>query len=224
MRSINIKTAELSNFVSKEPKAYCGDALATVKTLEISIFNHGLLNPLIVNVTEGGLVVIEGRKRLMAIRRLKVAGKLPRDLHRIPYVEIGEHVALSNEPLALLSNRDKFMEVGRLHTQGCSIREIASRLYTPVQTIRELLSVAKLSRKLQTEFLTGHLTLKQARAFATLPNTEAQDALMQVLGPFAQEPEIIRSIYSGETVLNIDNEDVIILPSRKPLEHYDKAA
>lgn len=224
MRPINIRTARLSEVTSKDSKVFCGETLRHVKNLEASILEHGLLDPLIAKQTEQGLVVIDGRKRLMAARRLKLAGKLPRDLHMLPYVLIGEHLGLVDMPMALLSNRDQFVEVGRLHTQGHSVRDIANTLYVSAKHVRNLLSITKLSRKLQIEFLSGYLSLKQASAFATLPNKDAQDALMQVLGPFAEEPDIIRAIYSGETVVKIDDDDAIILPSRAPADFHRIAA
>lgn len=224
MRPIKFRMARLSDITSKDSKVFCGETLRQVKNLETSILEHGLLNPLIVKQTEQGLIVIDGRKRLMAARRLKLAGTLPRDLHTLPYVLIGEHIGLEETPMALLSNRDQFMEVGRLHTQGHAVRDIADALHVPAKHVRNLLSIAKLSRKLQTEFLSGCLSLKQASAFATLPNKDAQDTLMQVLGPFAEEPDIIRAIYSGETVVKIDDDDAIILPSRAPADFHPIAA
>ncbi len=224
MRPVTMRRADLSDLISLGPKALCGETLKAIKTLEISIVTHGLLNPLIVKHSETGLIVVEGHKRLMAAKRLKAAGKLPRDLHTLPYVILGEHIEVYNAPMSLLSNRDQFMEVGRLHTQGHSVRDIANALDSPVRHIRDILSITKLSRHLQASFLCDLISIEQARAFATVPNKEAQNALMQALGPFAKEPDIISAIYSGETVLTIEDGNIIILPSRTPVEKTRMAA
>lgn len=216
MRSITIRNACLSELTSRDSKALCGDTLAQIKRLGNSILRHGLLKPLIVKNSEQGLIVIDGRKRLLALRRLSSEGQLPRDLQRIPYVFVGEHIDFQEQPMSLLSNRDQFMEIGRLRTQGESFEAISDALDAPIAYIQDVLSVAKLSKSLQGSFLCNHISVEQARAFATLPNKNAQDALMQALGPFAKEPEIIKAIYSGETVLTVDDGNVIILPSRAP--------
>ena len=57
--------------------------------------------------------------------------------------------------------------------------------------------------------------MEQARAFATLPNMDAQDNLLIALGPFANAPDILTAIRQGETVLDIGDDNVLILPSKQ---------
>ena len=83
------------------------------------------------------------------------------------------------------------------------------------QCIKDLLSIALLSPRLKQAYFGGSLSTEQARAFATLPNMEAQDSLLMALGPFANAPEILSAIKQGDTVLNMGDDNVIILPSRK---------
>lgn len=73
--------------------------------------------------------------------------------------------------------------------------------------------VNNLSALLRARFMRGRLTWRQAKAFATFPNPEAQDTLFKQLGSLANSPEILTAISRGDTVLPIEG-DFLILPSR----------
>ena len=63
-------------------------------------------------------------------------------------------------------------------------------------------------------------SIAQARAFASLPNMDSQDQLLLALGPFADAPDILKAIENGETVIEMGDDNIIILPSRDPLKTY----
>lgn len=224
MHPMTYPVAALGMFRLTESRFLYGAALKDIQDMETSITTHGLLNPVIVTRRTNHLVVVDGRTRIQTLRRMKSAGTLPRNLVNIPYVFVKDTHLFPLPALALLSNRDQFLHIGRLHTSGYSLTHIAHKLHISTRHVRDILSVVKLSSKLQKSFMDGMISLEQARAFATLPTHDAQDALMQALGPFASAPEIIDAIYIGETVLSIDEDNVIILPSRTPVPAFKQVA
>jgi len=209
-----IKSAYMSDFQTPTTRILFGERLKDVQQIQLSISKHGLLNPITVMPREKKLVVIDGKKRIAALRRMRFAGTLPRSLVRIPYIIVDQDTAQILPHLSLLTNREKFEEVLNLHQKGFGLMEIATTLYISKQCVKDLLNISRLSLRLQRAYFGGDLSINQARAFATLPNREAQDSLLIALGPFANAPDILRAITSGDTVIDIGDENVIILPSR----------
>ena len=217
MSPIQFNTENLADFRAPTTRILFGQRLKEVQQIQESIARHGLLNPLIVMQRGNRLIVVDGKKRLAALRRMQFAGTLPRSLVKVPYISADQEHKFDPSSMALLSNQDRFDEVRRLRDQGKSITEIASMLYISNRCVKDLLGISFLSPRLRQAFFGGTISVVQARAFASVPNTDAQDSLLIALGPFADAPEILKAIENGETVINIGNDDVIILPSRRPL-------
>ena len=100
-----LKTASVNMFTTLRPKLYIGQTLHDIKAVQASILRFGLLSPIIVSKSEGQLVIIDGRKRLAAIRRLDFMGRLPRSLVNIPYIEVENARGAISEAPPLMSNR-----------------------------------------------------------------------------------------------------------------------
>lgn len=219
MQALSPKYARLSDFRSPTPKILYGQLLKDIRFLQHSITRFGLLNPLVVSKNRHRLMVIDGRKRLAALRRLRFDGKLPRGLVRVPYVMV-DHSRSSQTDMSLLSNIEKYEAVKTLREQGASLSDTARHLHISKDKVRDLLKVDHLSKRLKAAFLGNALTLSQVKAFATIPNTAAQDDLLMQLGPFAKETDILKAITDGETVLSLEDDTVIILPSRRHADTY----
>lgn len=217
MLPLQINTAKLSDFRAPTTRILFGERLKDVQQIEASIAQHGLLNPLIVMQRGKKLILIDGKKRLAAMRRMRFVGKLPRSLVRVPYILVDQGQKFDLDAMGLLSNRERFEEVVRLRNKGMGLMEIASTLYISKQCVKDLLSIKRLSPRLRQAYFGGTITMDQARAFATLPNVDTQDQLLITLGPFANTPEILKAIEAGETVINAGDDNVIILPSRRQL-------
>ena len=172
----------------------------------------------------GRLIVIDGRKRLAALRRLRFQKRLPRDLTHIPYV-MSTHSQQKHLP-HLLSARDLYWQVTALKSEGKTTKDIAAALYLPQSMICDVLRINCLSPALKRAFLNGHLTLAQVKAFAALPHHGAQDRLLRILGPFASEDCIMAAIASGEAVIDLGDNTVVIMPSAHPPrdQNYKTAA
>jgi hypothetical protein len=88
--------AEIYRFRTPLPKVLEGEYLRAVSAIEHSLCRQGLMTPLVVSLTpaaqagaqraEQKLIVIDGQKRLMALRKLRFKGRLPASLMRVPYV------------------------------------------------------------------------------------------------------------------------------------------
>jgi len=224
MLPVDITTARLADFRAPTSRILFGERLKDVVQIQNSIAAHGLLNPLTVMPRGGKLVVVDGKKRLAALRRMRFAGELPRSLVDVPYIlvsEVAEHDNPAQNPaMSLLSNQERYEEVVKLRKQGSGLMEIAAKLYISKNCVKDLLRIALLSPRLRKAYFGGTISMEQARAFATVPSLDAQDQLLIALGPFANVPEILQAIEAGETVINMDEENVIILPSRRPLTPY----
>lgn len=217
MLPLNVTTAKLANFRAPTTRILFGQRLNDVKQIEASIARHGLLNPLIVMQRGKRFIIVDGKKRLAALRRMRFAGTLPRSLVKLPYILVDEHPFSESNAMGLLTNRERFDEVSRLRDEGLSVTQIASTLYVSNQCVKDLISIGMLSPRLRQAYFGGTISTAQARAFASLPNMEAQESLLIALGPFADAPEILKAIENGETVLDMGDDNVIILPSRRPL-------
>ena len=218
------KRADLSQFHAPTTRILYGERLAAVKQVQNSIKAHGLMRPLTVMRRGKHLIIVDGKKRLAALRRLRFAGELPRSLSTVPYVFAQDTRNSAADAQHLLSNRERFEQVITRRRQGRALMEIASELYMSKQCVKDLLCVARLSPRLQNAFFGGTISTAQARAFATLPEPDAQDQLLIALGPFAKAPEILEAIAQGETVIDMGEDNLIILPSRRVSVNFTLAA
>ncbi len=176
----------------------------------------GLLNPLIVTKVKGRYLVIDGKKRLHAIKKLVRRNKLPRTLNTVPcLLSDSDPIAIkqAEKPL-LLSDLELVQEILLADTSGASITDIQNRFECSRKFVKKVLSLRQLSKKLMHAFVNNAVSLDQAAALSTIPNPQAQWDLLVQLGPFATEPEIISAIAAGNTVLELPNGEILLLPSR----------
>ena len=187
-----LKTAPVNMFTTLGPRLYVGPLLQDIKAVQASILRFGLLSPIIVSRSEGRLVILDGRKRLAAIRRLEFMGRLPRSLVNIPYIEVKDaREAVSDAP-PLMSNRDLFTTVTRLFKQNQDIGQIASELYLSRKCIKQVLTLTRLSARLRRAFFDRIIDFNRATAYAALPKHTVQDRTFMALGPFAKADAILK--------------------------------
>lgn len=182
------RTAKISEFRAPAPKLLFGERLKAITELEDSIAKHGLMTPLKVTRSAGKLIVMDGRKRLCALRRMWFKNTLPRGLINIPYV-------LTHEPAAhVLSAQEQYSEMASLQNGGKTPQEITVALCINLPRLHALQSIDRLSPRLKTAFMSQIISLDQAEAFAALPWPEAQDSLLLSVGPFASARDITKAI------------------------------
>lgn len=199
MEHTELKTAPISAFKSLRAPILCGQNLNDVKNLERSILEFGLMSPIVVSVAKNHLVIIDGKKRLAAIKRLAFAGTLPRSLVNIPYILTDEANQMDFRAASVLSGRELYYAVMALKQSGTEIEEIAARLYLDRRSIIETISLSRLSKRLRQVFFAKSISFQQALAFTAEPDETAQEALLLALGPFAKPHVILETIRDNKT-------------------------
>ena len=194
-RLLSCRTASLSEFRAPAPKLLCGAYLKDVTALEASIAKHGLMTPLKVTYAGNKLVVIDGRKRLSALRRMRFKNTLPRSLVNIPFV-------LSTEPVPhLLSAQEQYRSMTKLRESGAAKDEMISALCVNAARLHALQAVDRLSPRLKAAFMGSAITLEQAEVLAALPIHSDQDSLMLAVGPFASPSGILKAIKAQQPAM-----------------------
>lgn len=200
----------------KTPISTSDKALRDIKVMCHRIMSAGLLNPLIVSKQQDRFVIVDGKKRFLAIQVLAHNNKLPRSLSKIPCLVTSDAALKAPVPHApaLMDQQDLVHNIIAAAQDGLTNAQIKYRYACSDDIISQALSVQNLHPKLKIAFCKGTLNLKQAAAFATLPNLQSQWELLIKLGPFASDAHIIKAIAIGSTVIQMSGGDVIILPSR----------
>jgi len=186
-----IKTAPVDMFTTLRPRLLVGQLLKDIKAVQASIARFGLLSPIIVTRSKGRLIVVDGRKRLAAIRRLEFMGRLPRSLVNIPFIELEDARQAQSDTPALMSNRDLFKTVIDLFKAHQDVPLIASKLYLSHKCVKQVLTLARLSPRLRQIFFHGTISFEQAKAYAALPQHKIQNRAFMTLGPFADMRAIL---------------------------------
>ncbi len=186
-----IKTAPVNMFTTLRSRLLIGDLLQDVKSMQASIVKYGLLSPIIISKVNGRLIIIDGRKRLAAIKRLEFMGKLPRSLVNIPYVDVQDISATSMQTPALMSNRDLYTTVVDMFRQTQDVNHIASELFLTSKIVKEILTLARLSPRIRRAFFSKVIDFESAKTYAAFPTHALQDRAFMALGPFAEEQDIL---------------------------------
>ncbi|MEP1230642.1 MAG: ParB N-terminal domain-containing protein [Litorimonas sp.] len=191
---ISISIAPVDNFVFARPRILVGKLLQDIKTLQNSILKYGLLSPIIVREHNGKLVVVDGRKRLAAIRRLRFLGQLPRSLVNIPYTELSTHKGIESPTPALMSNRELYNTVTQAFADGNDEGQIAKDLYLSRRCIQQILTLTRLSPMIRGLFFERVINFNQARRYAGEPRQTIQNTVFKMIGPFALIEEISQAL------------------------------
>lgn len=218
--------APLSQFRSSTPRVLLGAELQAVKDIGASIRAEGLLFPLLVSQHNGRLFVIDGRKRLAALRRLRFLGQLPRSLNTVPYIMTAKSGKTSVS--AVMPRRELYARIKRKADAGVTVADIARALHLSRSTVTDVLNIARLSPALRQAYWRGDLSLAQVKAFSTLPHHEAQNRLLSLLGPFAAVDTILNAVAAGQAVITMGDgateDNIVIMPSAYPPKGRKKAA
>ena len=186
-----IKTAPVDMFTTLRPRLLVGRLLQDIKSIQASISRFGLLSPIIVSRSKGRLIVVDGRKRLAAIRRLDFMGRLPRSLVNIPYIELGDARQVDSDAPALMSNRDLYVTITDMFRREQDIAQIASDLYLSRNCVKQVLTLARLAPRIRKAFFDHTINFTQAKTYAALPEHDDQLRAFMALGPFAQSQDIL---------------------------------
>jgi len=182
---------------------FAGSLLQDIKSIQASIARFGLLSPIVVTRSEGRLVVIDGRKRLAAIRRLDFMGQLPRSLVNIPYREVKDAKPTASDAPSLMSNRDLYETIMGMFHDHQGVDKIAADLYLCRKIVKQVLTLGCLSPRLRKAFFARTIDFAQAKAYAALPDHSAQETAFLALGPFAEDQAILDFAVETEPTIDI---------------------
>lgn len=190
--------APVDRFQLLRGRLLTGNRLRDVKALQDSIIRFGLLSPIVAIDRAGHFIVVDGRKRIAAIRRLAFEDRLPRSLTHIPYLLTDEMTAAERRVPILVSNRDLFAALLKQFHDGASVTEMADRFCISHQCVRDILSLSRLDPAVRAAFFRRVINFSQARAYAALPDRRAQVARLRELGLFATPKQILEETSRAE--------------------------
>ena len=174
--------------------------------LEASIQTHDLLLPLIAEGDTSRACVVDGGRRLAALRNLVAAGDLPAG-HPVPCVLVsGGHTEIS---LAANSGREDLHPVDQalafraLRDEGAADRDLAARFGVSPRTVQRRLRMARAAPEPLARCRKGDLSLGALEAVTVEPDPQRQIRAVEVVeaaGDTYDEPRAIRARLMREKV------------------------
>lgn len=212
-------TEDIDNFSTSVPRTLFGEQLRSVNDMQASLKLFGLLTPITALSKGRKLIVVDGHKRLAALRRMQVTGDLPSHLQKLPYVivntERARRIEKGQDCLPMLNNEQKYNLVMDLADRGLTSKAIGFALFIDLETVKKIMNINEVCQEIQTAFFSDKLSLKQAHAFASIPNVKAQNKLLKMMDEQQYAPTIAHALENGKTVIDLGDENIIVLPSRK---------
>ena len=188
------KQASLNSFKLLNSHILQGEDLSEIKRISRSILKFGIICPIVTTQLKDSLIVVDGKKRLKALKRLEFQGKLPEQLKSIPYVSVVEAQQTNCQTTSILSGEPIYNVVMALRNRGASIEAIAEHLCLCRHSIADIVVLSRLSDHVRQSYFNNHISFKQAWSYAALPSKRKQTALMLKLGTLADASLILRAI------------------------------
>lgn len=190
----SIKKAPISSFHLVRSEILQGDSLEDVKRIERSIVQYGLICPIVTSKIRNVLIVIDGKKRLQAIKRLEFRGGLPDHLTDLPYISVLESKATDYPADSIISRQHLYKSVIALKSRGIPLEAIAEYLCLCRHTISDVILLSRLSEPVRKAYFEKAFSFSIARAYASIPVPSEQTAIMLRLGRSATETTILNAI------------------------------
>lgn len=214
---MDVKLTALNSLVAfgiPRPNKWAKDP--KIQALAKSIERDGLLNPLTITPHKNKFLVIDGKKRLKALILLARTSRFHKPQQKISCI-IESIETQKGEQLkrpTLMSAPELIHMILEALGRGCSPVAICQRFDCDSKIVESAPAIRNLHPKILNCFYNQVISLRQAIALSTIKNPSAQWALLQQLGPFASNDNIIQAIQSGQTVIETPDNQIIILPSR----------
>lgn len=194
LKQSSIKKAPIANFHLVRSEILQGESLEEVKRIERSIVEYGLICPIVTSKIRNALIVIDGKKRLQAIKRLEFRGGLPDHLSEIPYISVLESKVTDYPADSILSRQHLYKSVMALKSRDIPLETIAKYLCLCRHTISDVILLSRLSEEVRKAYFEKAFSFSVARAYASIPVPSAQTALLFRLGSSANETTILNAI------------------------------
>lgn len=209
-----IPLSDLVAFGISRPQKSAKDPIT--QGLVASIKYDGLLNPITVKPHNNKFLVVDGVKRLKALILLARSSRFHKPSQKVTCI-IEDSTSISMRTLkrpSLMTAPELLHIILKLLNGGHSSASIAKRYYCDIKIVDAAHAIQRLHPKVLKSFYNEAIDLEQAIALSTIPNPNAQWALLQQLGPFVSDKKVTEAIQSGESVIKTPDNQTIILPSR----------
>jgi ParB family transcriptional regulator, chromosome partitioning protein len=188
----------LSSLAPSASNARRTHRLIDIDVLAAQIRSQGLLQKLIVReTTEGRYEVVDGQRRLAALKWLVREGARPKT-EPVPVLVLGSdhddtEVSLVANTRVAMHPADTFEAFRRLaDREGASPELIGQRFGYAVTTVKGFLKLANLSPRLLRAFRKDELTLDQMKALALTDDHKRQDAAFFDAPDYLRDPASLR--------------------------------
>lgn len=188
--------APVDDFSPLRNTVLCGKRLRDVRALQDSIMRYGLLSPIIAMTQADRLIVVDGRKRLAAIKRLQFEGRLPPSLATLPYLLASDVRTTERRAPLILANAELYAAVAGQFRAGATIDDLTAMFKISHQCVRDSLTLSRLTPRIRAAFFDKLISFPQARAFAAVPDPRDQARLFDALSPLATPNDILASVSS----------------------------
>ena len=183
-----------------------------------SIIEDGLLNPLVCKQKKEKFVVIDGKKRLAAMRRINKAKLLPKSIAKVPCIIHHDETFKSLEPSRplLLTEQELVHRIITAKQSSMPLIDIALKFECDLSIVEQAISLSRVHPEIIRHFNNKIISLKQTAAFSNLEDMEVQLDILNQVGPFVSETNIIKAIRSSARQRTATYDNVVIFPPQKP--------
>lgn len=197
-------SAPVEKFSLLRSRVLTGALLDDVKTLETSILRFGLLSPLVAAHQKGRLVIVDGKKRFAALRRLAFQGRLPAALKNIPYILVSPDTAEQTaEASALVRSETLLRSVSQRAQAGDHSRTIAKSLGLSSQCVRNLICLSRVAPAIRRAFTEREVPFDVAKAYSAIPSRTQQLVLFHRLGHGATASDVLAAASVDERLAHV---------------------
>jgi ParB family transcriptional regulator, chromosome partitioning protein len=176
---MNQQLIEINKLAKSPLNARRTVAKGPAEDLKASILAHGLMQNLVVTEAgDGTFRVIEGARRLQALKALQQDGKLP-ECHAVPCQVVDEETALekslaANTVRLAMHPADEFEAFAKLAADGHTPEQIGERFGRAAKYVEQRLKLGNADPKLLKEYRAEILTLECLMAFAITDDRKRQ--------------------------------------------------
>jgi ParB/RepB/Spo0J family partition protein len=162
-----------------------------------SITNHGLLVPLLVRANGGAYDVMDGNRRLAALR--EIHKKTATSTVEIPCIDVEQNDALElsmvvNVDRANLHPVDLFEVIAAIIQAGETVEAVAQRRGMTVKQVRQALALGRMAAEVRDAWRDGKIDAETAEAFTLTADHKAQAAALKRVGKYGGAWQVKREL------------------------------
>ncbi len=154
-----------------------------IKELAANIERFGLIQPLLVTRNGAGYVVVDGNRRLAALRALK---RPPETVDCVVKEDAGiGHGLSANTMRAEMNPMDRYDAYAKLVAQGLGAAEVAQAFGVKAKEVEQILALAALAPSIKDRVRQGKVSFDTAKALTIAGDHQTQERLLKRHGDYA---------------------------------------